>query len=91
MTRSSLTEETPAAPGWAESRIAEVLGRHGVTGPVLDAYANCLAGVRGAVDVDGGHDGCRRKLLASLGDDVPDRAGLERDLMALEAEISADT
>ncbi len=92
--RSSLTEETPNAPGWADSRIDEVFG-----GMALDdagvaareAYADCLAGCRGAVDVDAGHDGCRRALLAALDAAGADTQGLEQRLMALEAEISAGT
>ncbi len=92
MTRSSLTEETPATPGWVDARIDEVLARHGLAGgPARDAYADCLAGVRGAVDVDGGHDRCRRALMEVVGEQVADRDALNRDLMDLEGEISADT
>ncbi len=92
--RSSLTEETPNAPGWADSRIDEVfaglkLNDAGVA--AREAYADCLAGCRGAVDVDAGHDGCRRTLLAALEAAGADLEGLERRLMALEAEISAGT
>ncbi len=55
------------------------------------AYADCLAGVRGAVDVDLGHDRCRRHLLETVRDQISDIDALDRALQALEAEISADT
>ncbi len=92
MTRSSLTEETPSTPGWVDRRIRELLAPHGdVAAAAGNAYADCLAGVRGGVDVDGGHDRCRRALMETLGEDVTDREGLDRQLQALEAEISAST
>ena len=89
MTRSSLTEETPATPGWVDRRIAEIFDP---LGPELngarDAYADCLAGARGSVDVDASHDRCRRTLLAAADGKVGDVAALDRTLQALEAEIS---
>ena len=92
MTRSSLTEETPSTPGWVEARLREIFAPFGSeVGSARDAYADCLAGVRGAVDVDLGHDHCRRTLLAALGDKVADPAALDRSLQALEAEISNAT
>ncbi len=91
MTRSSLTEETPSTPGWVDRRIRELLAPYGDAAVAAgNAYADCLAGVRGGVDVDGGHDRCRRGLMKAL-DDVPDRNALDQRLQALEAEISADT
>ena len=92
MTRSSLTEETPATPGWVDRRIRELLAPYGDAAAVAgNAYADCLAGVRGGLDTDGGHDRCRRTLMDALGDAVADRATLDHKLQALEAEISADT
>ncbi len=92
MTRSSLTEETPATPGWVDRRIAEIFGP---LGPELtaerDAYADCLAGARGSVDVDASHDRCRRTLLAAVEGKASDLANLDRTLQALEAEISSGT
>jgi len=67
----------------------------GPLGPAVaqarDVYANCLAGVRGAIDTDQGHDRCRRALLRAVNGIVPDVAALDRALQALEAEISADS
>ena len=92
MTRTSLTEETPAAPGWVERRVREVFAPLGdAANTARDAYADCLAGVRGAVDVDQGHDRCRRSALAALEGIAPDIPGMDRELQALEAEISAST
>jgi hypothetical protein len=90
MTRSSLTEETSNTPGWVEMGIDKAFA--GVSldeagRKAKDDYASCLAGCRGGVDVDAGHDRCRRTLLSALGD----VDGLEQRLMALEAEISAGT
>jgi hypothetical protein len=92
MSRSSLTEETPATPGWVDGRIEAVfapLGEPAVA--VREAYAECLAGVRGAVDTDAGHDRCRARALAALQDLQIDGAAIDRALQALEAEISAGT
>ena len=92
MTRSSLTEETPATPGWVDRRIREIFAP---LGPELtaarDRYAECLAGGRGPVEVDASHDRCRRTLLASVNGRVTDLAALDRALQALEADISAAT
>ncbi len=92
MTRSSLPEETPATPGWVDARISQVFTAFGVTmEPARSAYADCLAGVRGGVDVDSGHDRCRKRLLAAVRDHLADVQGFDHALQALEAEISADT
>ncbi len=92
MTRSSLTEETPAAPGWVDGRIRDIFGP---LGPELanagDAYADCLAGSRGGVDVDAAHDRCRRAALLAAEGKVPDIAALDRALQALEAEVAHAT
>jgi hypothetical protein len=92
MIRSSLTEETPATPGWVDSRIDEAFAPLGEAAiPVREAYAACLAGVRGAVDIDAGHDRCRAQALAALRDMDVDVAALNQTLEALEAELSAST
>ena len=92
MTRSSLTEETPSTPGWVDRRIRELLAPYGDAAAAAgNAYADCLAGVRGGVDVDGGHDRCRRALMEALDETVADRGALDQKLQALEAEISTDT
>ncbi len=90
--RSSATEEAPATPGWVDERIEAIFGPLGpAVAQARDAYAACLAGVHGAVDMDLGHDRCRRTLLKAVDGLVPDPAALDRALQALEAEISADT
>jgi hypothetical protein len=96
--RSSLTEETPATPGWVDDQIAAIFAPLGdIAIPARDVYAACLAGVRGAVDVEAGHDRCRRRLLSDLGKNEALKAGgadvgaLDRALQALEAEITAST
>ncbi len=92
MTRSSLTEETPATPGWVDRRIAEIFDPLGPeTMPARNAYAECLAGARGSVDVDLSHDRCRRTLLAAVDGKVADLAALDRVLQEMEAEISSGT
>ena len=92
MIRSSLTEETPATPGWVDRRVREIFGPLGEAGVAAgNAYADCLAAVRGAVDVDAGHDRCRRAALAAIEGDAADIDGLDRQLQALEAEISNAT
>lgn len=92
MNRSSLTEETPAAPGWVDRRVRETFAPYGDTGKAAgDRYADCLAGVRGGVDVDGGHDRCRHAALAMLRDTQGDLGDLDRALQALEAELSNGT
>jgi hypothetical protein len=87
--RSSLTEETPAAPGWVDRRVREIFAPLDVAAG--DAYADCLAGVRGRVDTDDGHDRCRRTALAALEGSGTDIDALDRTLQALEAEISNAT
>ena len=97
MNQSSLTEETPAAPGWVDRRVREIFEPLGEAGRAAgDSYADCIAGVRGAVDVDAGHDGCRRAALGALkggttGPGEVDLGEIDRQLQALEAEISAAT
>ena len=92
MTLSSLPEETPATPGWVDSRIDAVFAKFGPAAiPAREAYAACLAGIRGAVDIDTGHDRCRAEVLAALQDSGADVAALNRELEALEAEISNGT
>ena len=92
MNRSSLTEETPAAPGWVDRRVRELFAPLGEPGAAAgSAYADCLAGVRGGVDVDAGHDRCRRAALDALSGTAPDLDAFDRELQALEAEISNGT
>lgn len=95
MTRSSLTEETPSTPGWVDGRVDEVFAPFGpAAAAAREAYATCLGGVRGDVDMDGGHDRCRMAALTALREAGIDEAALDefnRTLEALEAEISADT
>ena len=92
MSRSSLTEETPATPGWVDDRIDAVFAPLGAgAAAVREAYAICLAGVRGSVDTDAGHDRCRARAMASLRDTGVDVSEIDRALQALEAEISAGT
>jgi hypothetical protein len=92
VSRSSLTEETPATPGWVDDRIDAVFAPLGAgTVAIREAYALCLAGVRGSVDVDAGHDQCRARALAALRDAGVEIEPVDRALQALEAEISAGT
>jgi hypothetical protein len=92
VSKSSLTEETPATPGWVDDRIDAMFAPLGASaGAVREAYALCLAGVRGAVDTDAGHDGCRRRAIESLRESGADLAALDQAMQALEAEISAGT
>ena len=92
---SALTEETPSTPGWVDSRIDKVFEPFGQPAAATrEAYAACLAGVRGAVDVDGGHDRCRIQALQALRSAEHDEdriTELDHALQALEAEISAGT
>ncbi len=92
MSRSSLTEETPATPGWVDRRVRDIFASFGDAGVAAgNAYADCLAAVGGTVDVDTGHDRCRRSALATLEGVTPDIDALDRELQALEAEISNAT
>ncbi|MEJ1975704.1 MAG: hypothetical protein WDN49_06020 [Acetobacteraceae bacterium] len=51
MTHTSSTEEAPATPGWVDGRIEAIFAPLGAAArQAADTYANCLAGVRGAVD-----------------------------------------
>jgi hypothetical protein len=88
--RSSLTEETPAAPGWVDRRVREIFAQVDAV-DAGNAYADCLAGIRGQVDTDVGHDRCRRAALAALEGRDADIDALDRTLQALEAEISNAT
>ena len=92
MNRSSLTEETPATPGWVDRRIRDIFTPFGDDGIAAgNAYADCLAGVRGGVDTDAGHDQCRRTALNTMEGVTPDLDALDKTLQALEAEISNAT
>ena len=92
MTRSSLTEETPSTPGWVDVKVKQLFAELGSgADEARDAYASCLAGVRGGVDVDTGHDRCRQAALHSLEGMAADLGAFDRALQALEAEISRDT
>ncbi len=92
MNRSSLTEETPATPGWVDRRVRDIFAPLGDAGVAAgNTYADCLAAVGGIVDVDTGHDRCRRSVLATLEGVIPDTNSLDRELQALEAEISNAT
>jgi hypothetical protein len=92
VSRSSLTEETPATPGWVDDRIDAMFAPLGAGAvAVREAYAMCLAGVRGAVDTDAGHDLCRRRAIEALRESGADIAALDSAMQALEAEISAGT
>jgi hypothetical protein len=55
-----------------------------------DMYAECLAGVRGAVDMDLGHDRCRQALLGAVAKMIEDPTELDHALQALEAKISEE-
>ena len=92
MSRSSLTEETPATPGWVDARIRAIFAPFGATAETTrDAYADCLASVGGAADVNLAHDRCRTAAVRALADIAEDPNALDRDLQALEAEISSST
>ena len=92
MTQSSLTEETPATPGWVDARVAALFAPYGATASeARDTYLDCLASVRGAVDVDIGHDRCRAAALRAIAEVTDDTTALDRDLQALEAEIAGST
>jgi len=92
MSRSSLPEETPATPGWVDDRVDALFAPFGASAAsVREEYAICLAGVRGAPDTDAGHDLCRMRAIAALGDSGVDLQEFDRALQALEAEISAGT
>ena len=96
----SSTEDVPAAPGWVEQGLDEILGDPELglrQGPGLrhhrNAYLDCLAGAGRREDIDEEHDRCRRHLLLALTEQEGVAAGpartLEQRLEALEAEISA--
>ena len=92
MNRSSLTEETPATPGWVDRRVRDLFAQFGDNAKAAgSAYADCLAGIRGRVDVDAGHDRCRRAALDAVSALTPDLDAFDRELQALEAEISNAT
>ncbi len=96
----STTEDVPAAPGWVEQGLDEILGDPACglpSRPSLrrhrNAYLDCLAAAGRTGDIDESHDRGRRTLLAALAEQegLPaDRARvLEQKLEALEAELSA--
>ncbi len=95
----STTEDVPAAPGWVEQGLDEILADPacGLTSrPSLrghrNTYLDCLAAAGRGADIDESHDRCRRALLATLVEQegLPaNRARiLEQKLEALEAELS---
>jgi uncharacterized protein YbjT (DUF2867 family) len=88
--QSSLTEETPATPGWVDRRVREIFAPLNAE-EAGNAYADCLAGIRGDVDTDAGHDRCRRAAIEALESSGVDTDTLDRTLQALEAEISNAT
>ena len=96
----STTEDVPAAPGWVESGVDEILGDPSCglpSRPSLrghrNAYLDCLAGAGRTGDIDEAHDRCRRSLLAALveqeGVSSEQARMLEQKFEALEAELSA--
>ena len=96
----STTEEVPAAPGWVEQGVDEILAdpASGLRqGPALtslrNAYLDCLASPGRGGDVDAAHDRCRLTLLRDLEAQqaiaAHARAALEQKLEALEAALSA--
>ncbi len=92
MSKSSLTEETPATPGWVDARIDAMFAPLGAgASAAREAYALCLAGVRGAVDTDAGHDRCRRRAIESLRTYGADLDALDLAMQTLEEEIGAGT
>ena len=94
------TEDAPAAPGWVEQELDEILGdpqlglspRPSLRGH-RNTYLDCLAAAARNEDIDEAHDRCRRHLLTALAAEEsvpPDVARrLEARLEALEADISA--
>ncbi|GBQ61874.1 hypothetical protein AA103196_0161 [Ameyamaea chiangmaiensis NBRC 103196] len=96
--RPTATEDTPAAPGWVESRVDALFGSLPQQGPSLrllrNAYLDCLAaGLGGAGDLDCAHDRCRAALMKQLtareGLGASAARAFEQKLEALEAEITA--
>jgi hypothetical protein len=93
----STTEEVPAAPGWVEAGVDEILGilpaRPSLRG-LRNSYLDCLAaGAAAGGDLDNAHDRCRRQLLDALRDKEGTPAEtlrtLEQKLEALEADVTA--
>lgn len=92
MSRSSLTEETPATPGWVDARVRELFSPFGSDAiGIREAYVDCLAGVRGSTDTDMGRDRCRATAISTLATLDGDIAALDLELQALEAEIAQST
>ena len=96
----STTEEVPAAPGWVEQGVDEILGDPALglrQGPALtglrNAYLDCLASPGRGGDLDAAHDRCRLALLRDLESQqaitTRARAALEQKLEALEADLTA--
>ena len=93
------TEDAPAAPGWVEQWLDEILAdpklglpqRPGLRGH-RNTYLDCLAAAGRTGSIDDAHDRCRRALLLALVEQegVPRETArrLEQKLEALEAEIS---
>jgi hypothetical protein len=92
-----MAEERAATPGWVEERLDEILAAHpiGAAGArCRSGYLACLAGCRGAIDAEEGHDRCRAAFLGCLREHgLPHAmlAALAGDLEELEAEISDRT
>ncbi len=95
----STTEDVPAAPGWVEQGVDEILDDPACGLPSRpglrrhrNAYLDCLAAAGRGGDIDETHDRCRRALLAALveqeGLPAEQARILEQKLEALEAEIS---
>ncbi len=96
----STTEDVPAAPGWVEVGVDEILtdpdcglpNRPSLRGH-RNAYLDCLAGAGRTGDIDEAHDRCRKRLLTALveheGVAAEQARVIEQKLEALEAEISA--
>ena len=96
----STTEDVPAAPGWVEQEVDEIMADPRLGLPQRpsmrghrNAYLDCLAAASRREDIDESHDRCRRAMLGVLTAEeslLPDLARtLEARLEALEAEISA--
>ena len=91
--RSSLTEETPAAPAWIETELDALLAP--VATPALPAlrgaYLDCLAASAGPADTERAHDRCRAAFLRGLREAGVETGELDGRLAALEAELTART
>ena len=92
MSRSSLPEDTPATPGWVDAKIQAIFAPFGDAAiSIRDTYAECLANIRGAVEVEIGQDRCRSVAVRALADVSGDPGTVDLALQALEAEIANAT